>query len=492
MLFVVPALLLLGSPADESGLPEYLKTFIEVYAAVEREAADPVNAEKAVFEGAIPGMLRRLDPHSVFFDSGQFEQLKELEKSTRKGFGTVVSVLPGRVIVLQALPGTPAARSGIAPGDEIIAINNIPLARLETEQLIGLLSYSRQQQANLDVRRPGSARILRIVLTPEELQSPSVERSFTLKPGVGYLRVSSFDAETGAQIREAVEKLGGHELKGLVLDLRNNPGGLLPAALDTTALFLKPGQEILTVRGRSMQPSTQKVPDGSRPYRFPVAVLINNRTASAAEIVAGALQDHDRAAILGEPSFGKGLVESVYPLSEGTGLALTTAYYYTPSGRSIQRPLKESRIQSSDIASRANRSEFATAGGRPVRGGGGIQPDYLVYPEPMTRFRTVLEATAAFTSFATEYTRRNRDITEDFEPTPQVLDDFRVYLSERNIQPGIAEWSKEREWIRTRLKTEIFNQSLGVERGDKVEIQRDPVVRAALENLGTPLAAAIE
>jgi carboxyl-terminal processing protease len=483
MLFLAP-LLLLAAPED---LAQRLKEFAAVYAAVEREAADPVAPEKAIFGGAIPGMLRRLDPHSVFLDTEQFDQLKELEKSTRKGFGSVVSVLPGRVIVLQVLPGTPAAKSGIAAGDEIIAINGIQLARLDLEQLVGLLSQSRQSQARLDVRRPGNARLLPLTLTPEELQAPSVDRAFFLRPGVAYLHVSSFDAETGSQIREAIEKLGGRQLKGLVLDLRDNPGGLLPAALGTASLFLKPGQALLSVRGRVVESKEESVPRSVLPYEFPVAVLVNGKTASAAEIVAGALQDHDRAAIVGEPSFGKGLVESVFPLSEGAALALTTAYYYTPSGRSIQRPLRGSRIQPSSISERwEQQREFHTDAGRVVRGGGGIQPDYEVYPEPMTRFRAAIEGSGAFPSFATEYTRGRSPVAGNFEVSAELLDRFQIYLSERNIRPSVAEWTAERSWISSRLKTEIFNQSLGVERGDEVEAQRDPVVIAALEKLSAP------
>ena len=181
-------------------------------------------------------MLRKLDPFSVFFDPGQFEQLKELEKSTRKGFGSVVSILPGRVIVLQALPGTPSAKSGISPGDEIVAVNGIPLARLDTEQLVQLLSQSRNQQVRLDVRRPGNARLLPIVLTPEDVDTPSVERAILIRPGVAYLRIGTFDVPTGKAIKEAIEQLGGRELKGLLLDLRNNPGGVVGSALETASL----------------------------------------------------------------------------------------------------------------------------------------------------------------------------------------------------------------------------------------------------------------
>ena len=467
----VPALLLLAilaadAPQEGGDLPHALREITKVYAVVERMAADPVDPEKAIYGGAIPGMLRRLDPHSVFFDPQQFEQLKELERSTRKGFGTIVSVLPGRVIVLQALPGTPSARAGIAPGDEIVAINDISLDRLDTDQLVALLGETRQRPAKLEVRRPGSPGLLTLTLTPEELQSPSVERAFLLRPGVGYIRLASFDAETGKQLRDAIERLGGATLKALVLDLRNNPGGILSSALETASLFLPPGARLLTARGRAVGPREEKVPDNATPYTFPLAVLINGRSASAAEIVAGALQDHGRAVIVGEPSFGKGLVETVYPLSDNTGLALTTAYYYTPKGRSIQRPLPGTALA-------------AMAGERT----GGIQPDEIVYPEPLTAFRAVVEAGGAFTSFATDYLRRHK-VGEDFQVTPELLDEFQGYLAQRNIQPSVAEWSREREWIATRLKTEILNQALGVEKGDQVELARDPVVRAALRSLG--------
>jgi carboxyl-terminal processing protease len=351
------------------------------------------------------------------------------------------------------------------------------------EQLVALLSQSRQQQAQLVVRRPGNVRLLNFVLTPEEMQTPSVERAFLLKPGIGYLRVSSFDEKTGRLIRDAIEKLGGHNLKGLVLDLRKNPGGLVTSALETAALFLKPGARIVTVRGRNVAEKSEDVPAGATPYEFPLVVLVDEKTASASEIVTGALQDHDRAMVVGEASFGKGLVQSVYPLSEGTGLALTTALYYTPSGRSIQKPLDSSQFALAAATAHPNgTSEFHTDGGRKVTGGGGIVPDYLVGPPAETRLRAVLDASGSFTTFATGYVADHK-VAEDFEVTPALLDDFRVFLSQRDIQPGVGEWSIEREFITNRLKTEIFNLTLGVEKGDEVEAQRDPQILKALEIL---------
>jgi carboxyl-terminal processing protease len=461
-----------------------VRSFINAFAVASSNAADPVNTEQVFYTGAIPRLLNRLDPHSVFFDHDQFEQLHHMETSTQKGFGSVVSILPGRVIVLQTLPGTPSQKAGLAPGDEILAINGYIIAQLDLEQLPQLLEQSRQRPARLDVRRPGVGTLLSFTLVPEELQSPSVDRAFFIAAGIGYIRVASFEEKTPQQLKEGIEKLGGDHLAGLVLDLRNNPGGLLTAAVGVSSLFLQPGTKIVTVRGRHVSENSESVPSSATPYGFKLAILVNEKTASASEIVSGAMQDHDRATIIGVPSFGKGLVQSVYPLGEGTGLALTTALYYTPSGRSIQKPL-DARFELGATTAHPNaQKEFRTDKGRAVTGGGGIQPDFVVYPEESNRLRAVLDASASFTNFATEYLRTHK-VDASFEIEPKLLDEFRSYLSERQIRPGVSEWFAEREFISNRLKTELFNQALGVEKGDEVELRRDPVVRKALELVGS-------
>ncbi len=469
------------SAADD--LETRMRSVMDAYALLEKNAADPVSSEQIFYQGAIPGLLRTLDPHSIFFDPGQFEQVKRMESSTQKGFGSIVSLLPGRVIILQTTPGTPSQKAGIAPGDDIVAVNGYIIGRLEVDQITELLSQSRQQQVQLDVRRPGTARILHFTLTPEELQAPSVDRAYMLRDGVGLVRVASFDEKTGDQIKEAIDKLGGNKLKGLVLDLRNNPGGVVAAALQTASLFLKPGQKIFSIRGRGVPEKGESVPPNATPYPFKMAVLINEKSASASEIVTGALQDHDRATVLGEPSYGKGLVQNVFPLSQGTGLALTIALYYTPSGRSIQKPL-DAQYELGAATTHLNaQSEFHTDAGRVVKGGGGIQPDIVVYPPQMDRLRMVLDGSGSFPNFATEFLQTNK-ISESFEVTPQLLDQFHAWLAGRNIQPGIKDWIGAQEFITNRLKTEIFNQAFGVEKGDEVEAQRDPVIQKALEVVG--------
>ena len=478
---ILPALFLFATPPSTEDLEGALKRFTEVISIVETQAADPVNTQQSVYQGAIPGMLRTLDPHSIFFDPDQNEQLKQMENSERKGFGTVVSILPGRVIVLQAMAGTPSAKAGLQPGDEIVAVNGVELARLEFEQIVGYLGESHQHRAQLIVRRPGNPRPLEFVLDPELLDSPSVDREFLLQPGIGYIRVNGFDPQTAKQLKDAIEKLGGEKLKGLVLDLRDNPGGVVQAALEAASYFLKPGQKILSVKGRSIEDQSVDVPKTATPYLFPLAVLVNAKTASAAEILSGALQDHDRAVVIGEPSFGKGLVQNVFPLTGNTALALTTAFYYTPSGRSIQKPLPSGHLEIEKQA-----EKFQTDAGRSVIGGGGIQPDVAIGPEPLTRLRVALDASGIMTAFATEFIQKTH-IRPDFEVTPALLEEFQVYAGQRNIQPSVGEWTQERSWLQNRLKQEIFNQGLGVAMGDEVEAQRDPAVRAAIERLVTRL-----
>ena len=470
-------------PAAEDDLDAHIKSLMQAYALLRDNSADPVPDDQIFYAGAIPGLLKRLDPHSIFFDSGQFDQVKKMEASTQKGFGSIVSLLPGRVFILQTTPGTPSQKAGLAPGDEILGVNGYEIARLEIEQIAELLGASRQQQARLDVHRPGSAAILHFTLTPEELQSPSVERQFMLADGVGYIRVASFDEKTGEQIQKAIEALGGDNLKALVMDLRNNPGGIVGAAMQTASLFLKPGQRILSVKGRNSPEEIETVPLSAKPYSFKLAILINAKSASASEIVTGAMQDHDRAVVLGEPSFGKGLVQNVFPLLEGNGLALTVALYYTPSGRSIQKPLDAEQFELGAATLHPNKqSEFHTDNGRIVKGGGGIQPDFVVYPEDSNRLRMVLDGTGSFTTFATEYLRDHK-VDEKFEVTPQMLDEFQRFLAPRRILPGIKDWGENRDYILSRIKSEIFNQAFGVAKGDEVDAQRDPVILKALEEL---------
>jgi carboxyl-terminal processing protease len=463
-----------------AALVDEIRKLVDVFAVVDAQAAEPISADQAIYEGAIPGMLRTLDPHSIFFDPSQFEQLQQMQRSESKGFGTIVSILPGRVIILQTMEGSPSAKSGLSAGDEILGINNIPLSQLVPEQLVQLLSQARQQTALLDVRKPGNARLFRLTLSPELIDQPSVDRAFLVAPGVGYLRVKAFELATGKLVKTSLDKLAGAgDLKGLVLDLRDNPGGVVQAAVEIASLFLKPSQLVFTIRGRGEQKGEARVPALAQPYTFPVAVLMDDKSASASEILAGALQDHDRAVILGEPSYGKGIVQNVFPLFGNSGLALTIAFYYTPSGRSLQRPLASGSL---DVAAKSTPGVFHTDAGRPVVGGGGIQPDILLPPPQVTRLVYVLDASGSLTLFATEFVR-NHEIAPEFSVTPEVMDQLKVFLSQRQIQPGIADWLRDRDLIQSKLQQEIVNLKFGVAQGDQIEMQRDPLVRRAIAAL---------
>jgi carboxyl-terminal processing protease len=459
-----------GSAASDDEVAEQIRRFTRVFAAVEANSADAINNDTSFYQGALPAMLRYLDPHSVFLDPGQFDQLRQMEKSEQKGFGSVVSIIPGRVVVLQTLPGTPSAKAGLSPGDEILAVNNIALGQLDFDQMIEVLSQARQRQALIHVRRPGNIRVFPMTLTPELMDSPSVDRVFILqteatKKKIGHVRISSFDEKTGREFAAALDRLGGASLDGLVLDLRNNPGGVVGAAVEVSSQFLEPGERILTIKGRNKNYQEIDVPKTAKPYKFPVAVLVNAKTASASEIVSGALQDHKRGIILGESTYGKGLVQNVFPIRNETAIVLTTAFYYTPSGRSIQRPLENFQL-----------------GGSIDNKKGGIEPDEIVTPEAPSRLREVLEVSLSYTQFATEYIAKHK-IDETFNVTPDILDDFRVFLSDRRIQPTLSDWFTDKEKIHKRLRQEIVTVGLGVAKGDEIEVQLDPFVQKAIERI---------
>ena len=475
------------SPADSPDDPAreldpYLKQFVNVLTTLDANSADPLPAEKTIYEGAIPSMLRQLDPHTQFFDPGQFQQLKQMQDSEQKGFGSVVSVLPGQVIFLQTFPGTPSNKAGIQAGDELVAINNIAIQSLDPNQIVELLTEARQQKITAFIRRQGYSRPFQFTLTPELVDSPSVDRAFLLKPGYAYIRVASWDLQTAKLLHDAIEKLSPDHLQGLVIDLRNNPGGIVKAALDAASMFLEPGQRILTARGRSKEVDSADVPRNAQPYHFALSLIVNEKTASASEILAAALQDHDRATIVGEATYGKGLVQSVMPLSGGAGLAITTAFYYTPSGRTIQKPLRNSAL-SETFAEKPSLPTFKTDKGRTVTGGGGIQPDILVTPAQLTRLESILDGSGLMTAFATHYLAGHSPLPDHFEVTSDLLDELKVELAVRSIQPSAGEWIEESRWLKSRLKEEIVTQAFGVSKGDEVLAQRDPQVQAALQAL---------
>ena len=452
--------LLQGSSAPDP-VEESLRRFTAAYSAVEENYADPIDPQTQIYRGAIPGMLRRLDPYSVFFDADQFRLLQQHQQAKSEGFGTIVTVMPGRVVVLEAFLGSPAARAGIQAGDEIMEVNGQRIERLPVEQIVRVLSAARsQQRTHLLVLRPNSSpnssKVESITVSPAELSESSVDRAFWLREGIGYLHVTAFESTTVADLNEALKRWEP-SLNGLVLDLRKNSGGLLQVAVEAAGLFLPEGELVLTARGRSGEAKRFPV-EKAEPLaqKLPLVVLVSGRTASAAEILAGALQDHGRARLVGQRTFGKGTVQTVYPLSEGTGLALATALYFTPSGRLLER------TRSADA---------------------GIAPDVVVAPAGYTDYQAFLESRSVFLEFARRLRAEGHPVPPEFKVSPKLLDEFRGFLRQRDLTVTEKLWSDNRSFIRTRLKTEIFNLTFGVARGDEVAALADPQVQRAVELL---------
>src|SRR5882724_10375671 len=308
--------------SDGNDVSDSLRNFSTVYDLVEQNYAEPVNADKAIYNGAIPGMLHVLDPHSNFFDPKQYSQLREEQRGKYYGVGMQVGPRNNKVIVIAPFAGTPAYRAGIRPGDIIIAVDGKPTDNMNTSEVADLLKGPRNTNVRITILREGSDKPLDFNVVRDEIPRYSVDLHFLVKPGIGYMHVNGFQETTETEVSQALEDFG--DLKGLILDLRQNPGGVLSEGVGVADKFLKKGAVIVSHHGRASAEKVYRATRGNGGKEYPLVVLVNRGSASASEIVAGALQGHDRALIVGETTFGKGLVQTVYPLSENTGLALTT------------------------------------------------------------------------------------------------------------------------------------------------------------------------
>ena len=274
-------------PADEV-TQESLK-FTQVYSALEENYVDPLDPDRAIFDGGIRGMLSSLDPFSSFFDPEQFEQLQQFARGTARGFGTILYVSPGKVLVLQTAQGSPSWRAGLGPGDEIVEVNGTRLDRLNLPSLIELLQRARSQPARLGVIHPGRVVAQDFELNPAEVSTATVDKAFLLQPGFAYLHLTSFDQKTPQEVSDALSRLGGPSLKGLLLDLRDNRGGVLDAAIAIASIFLKPDLLVLTQRGRAVAEKSFRTFTVPAHFELPLVVLVNGNTASAAEVLTAAL-----------------------------------------------------------------------------------------------------------------------------------------------------------------------------------------------------------
>src|SRR5581483_4112550 len=474
-----------ASPTNNSDIQDSLRTFTQVYDVVEQNYAEPVSADKAIYNGAIPGMLRVLDPHSNFFDPKSYALLREEQRGKYYGVGMQVGPRNNKVIVIAPFVGTPAYRAGIHPGDIIIAVAGKPTDNLSTSEVAEMLKGPKGTQVKITVLREGAEKPLDFTVTRDEIPRYSVDLKFMIRPGVGYMHVTSFNETTEHEVQQALDEFG--DMKGLILDLRQNPGGLLSEGVGVADKFLKKGAVIVSHHGRSSPEKVYKAARGNGGREYPLVVLVNRGTASAAEIVAGAIQDHDRGLVVGENTFGKGLVQTVYPLSENTGLALTTAKYYTPSNRLIQRDysgisLYDYYYNREAEENNPNREVKMTDSGRPVYGGGGITPDVKIPSQKTNAFQDRLLQHYAFFNFAKRYLI-NRQVPRDFQADSQVMQEFRKFLTEEKIPWTEAELTEVEDWVKSNLRSEIVIDAFGQQEGLKVRAESDPQVQKALELL---------
>jgi carboxyl-terminal processing protease len=481
--------------ASDNDVRDSLHQFSEIYNLVEQNYAEPVNPDKAIYNGAIPGMLHVLDPHSNFFDPKSYSLLREEQSGKYYGVGMQIAPRNNKIIVVAPFAGTPAYKAGLRPGDVIIAVDAKATDNMSVSDVADLLKGPKGTNVHISILRESNDKPLEFNVIRDEIPRNSVDLKFMIRPGVGYMHVTAFNETTEQEVEDALQGFG--ELKGLVLDLRGNPGGLLNEGVGVADKFLKKGQVIVSHHGRSSPEKMYKAAHGNGGKDYPLVVLVNRGTASAAEIVSGAIQDHDRGLIVGEVTFGKGLVQTVYPLGEGTGLALTTAKYYTPSGRLIQRDYTGvslydyyySREQEDNPSNNANTNSTTpskevklTDSGRTMFGGGGITPDVKVKPFKTTKFEDSLLVKYAFFNFAKHYLA-NRHVDKNFEITDAVMQEFRKFLDSQKIPYTEADLNEGSDYIKSSIKTELFISEFGQEEGLRVRAENDPQVIAALNQL---------
>ena len=492
------------SATDESTLRDSLHSFTGVYSLVEQNYAEKLTTDKtdkAIYDGAIPGMLHVLDPHSNFYDPKAFAQMREDQHGKYYGVGMTIQPQPDptakgglKIVVVAPFEGTPSYKAGIRPGDVILSIDGKSTEGMDSAAVASLLKGPRNTHVSVTMSREGSAKPLVFDLVRDEVSRPSVDLAFMIRPGVGYLHVTNFMETTSREVGDALEKFG--DLNGLVIDLRGNPGGLLNEAVNMSDKFLQKGQIVVSQRGRAFPDQVYRAAHGSD-TKYPIVVLVNRNTASAAEIVSGALQDHDRALIVGETTFGKGLVQTVFQITENTGLALTTYHYYTPSGRLIQRNynkvslydyyyVRDSGNQPKD---KANLEVKLTDSGRTVYGGGGITPDEKIDNLKSNHFQDSLLRNYAFFNFSKHYLATHT-VSKDFVVDDAVLQQFKDFLKTTQVEYTDADIAGVSDWLKTSIKSELFTSQFGQLEGLKVRAEWDPQIAKAVTFL--PEAQALE
>lgn len=484
---------------DDSDVQTSFNAFTKVYDLVEQNYADALDPDNAIFGptdtslGAIPGMLRTLDPHSNFFDPRAFTRLREDQEGKYFGVGMSIRGVPGKLgkmvtVVVQPMPGSPAFRVGVHPGDIIVSVNGQSTDGLSSTDVATRLKGPKGTVVHFAVSREGSDKPVEFTVTRDEISRKSVDAAFFIRPGIAYIRILSFNETTNDELSDALNQFGEKGMQGLILDLRGNPGGLLNEAVQVTDHFLERNQLIVYHYGRRSPERKYTARNSNDGNEYPMVVLINRYSASASEIVTGALQDHDRALVMGEPSFGKGLVQTVMPLSEHTALALTTAHYYTPSGRLIQRDYSDVSLYDYYYHYNEGPADHSDArltdGGRTVYGGRGITPDIVVEEPKLSTVAANLVQRGAFFDFGKYYLGMHKTIPEDFVVTDAVLQEFKQFLDSKKIKITDQNIKDNADFIKRHIRAQLVLVIFGEDKASKIAIENDYLVGKALEHLG--------
>lgn len=497
--------------AGQDEVSQHYRVFTAALEAIDREYVEEVPTDRLVY-GGIEGMLKTLDPHSSFLDPRQYADMRQKQEGRYYGLGISINVIDGDITVQSIFEGSPAFKKGLRRGDVISRIEGEDAKGWTTEDAVKRLKGPKGTTVNISIKRRGYDQLIDLEVVRDEVNMVSVRGAFMIDEETGYLKLSEFTETSNREIGAALEQLVAKGMKRLVFDLRDNPGGALDQAISISNRFLPRGDMIVYTRGRVANAAQDYRATARGDYTdLPVVVLVNRNSASASEIVSGALQDHDRALVVGETTFGKALVQSVYRISENAGLALTTGRYYTPSGRLIQRPWDGSfdeyltyalRDQSHNEAAgrtRSNADLKFTDAGRKVYSGGGIEPDkFMAGPVEgfaPTRFGRQLYARGAFANFADQFmaegdtrlsvaNKGRKPIAKGFTLTDAMVQEFRAMLRNQKIAIDEEAFRTDRDFIRAMMRYEIDLALFGVEEARRNLIQQDPQARFAMSQFG--------
>lgn len=425
-LLVVFSLVLAGSGDFLSSV----RMLDQVVAKIAENYVEDVSVDTLVSAG-IYGMLGQLDPYSEFLEPKPLDQLMEDTRGSFEGIGIEIAIQADSLTVVTPLEGSPASRAGLAAGDRIVTINGKPTAGMSTEDAARLLRGPKGTEVQVEIMRSGPVEPIPFTITRGVIEIKAVPYYGMVGGGIGYVRLSRFSGQTAEELAQAVSELKKEDLKGLILDVRSNPGGLLEEAVKVSDLFLEPNQLVVETRGRRTD-QNQKFFSSRSPLLpdVPLVVAVDEGSASAAEIVAGAVQDWDRGVVVGNQTFGKGLVQSLLGLPEGRALKLTTARYYTPSGRSIQKQERAGSLKNDSAAVEKFKTKKS---GRTVMGGGGIIPDVETEKAKYAPLEIELGRRALIWEFGVHYAGDHPGIKEDFEITDPVIAEFRRFLKAKKF-----------------------------------------------------------